>query len=377
MLVDDDADEYQQLCTELLEKEGWEERFSEKHVDAALVDLIDTIRSTADLRTVEARFQALATEYADWSEENVVYVPIVGLALRVDALELGRATLRPASSDFVSKLSSRVDEILAQMLNPPEWAGPMQRQLLAESFSQWAFAEVRVLAEASRARERAEDETRRALELLRYSTMLLLPPRYPVVFGLRGDVSFGHRTVPAFAANAEKFQIGNIPVGLPSLEIDDTYVQRMAAIGVPTLSAMLTRDNPSDFEEALLRAIHWLGNSDVEPTNENKFLNLITAMEVLFTPRDRDPISTSVAEGVAFVLATTRGDWKTIKKRLKALYGKRSAVSHRGSRAILDAEVAELRSVAANVVRGLVSRTAEFATRDQLLEWIEDQKAPT
>jgi hypothetical protein len=67
------------------------------------------------------------------------------------------------------------------------------------------------------------------------------------------------------------------------------------------------------------------------------------------------PIGTALAEGVALLLDDTLDARRALKKRMKELYGKRSAVSHGGGKAILDVEYAEMEQAAGALLVTLIS----------------------
>jgi hypothetical protein len=72
-------------------------------------------------------------------------------------------------------------------------------------------------------------------------------------------------------------------------------------MGVFELSEVLRKGKPTDFEETLLRCIHWYANSQIQVERENELLSLITSLEVLFT-RQGASIAITVGESTALYL---------------------------------------------------------------------------
>ena len=117
-----------------------------------------------------------------------------------------------------------------------------------------------------------------------------------------------------------------------------------------------------------------LFRSQTQQEIENQLLNLIICIEAFLTPKEATPIGTAIAEGVAIILATGLDRKIRLKKRIKEIYGMRSAISHGGRKAILQSDLEELRSVAGDFIMTMISRKEEFKSRQDLLVWIETQK---
>ena len=95
---------------------------------------------------------------------------------------------------------------------------------------------------------------------------------------------------------------------------------------------MLTKPTPTEFEEAVLQALHWYADAWLQPSLDNELLGLVTALETFFT-RGRG-MTGQIAEGVAFVeysglppddLLSAR---KHVVERVRLLYNLRGTVTH-------------------------------------------------
>lgn len=148
----------------------------------------------------------------------------------------------------------------------------------------------------------------------------------------------------------------------------------MTAIGVFTMSAVLQKPDPTDFEMVLLRAIHWIANAHQQIEKENELLNLMTCLKAFLTPRDGSPIRTAIADGVAIILGSNLESRKAIKKRLLSIYGKRSRTSHGGKEAVLAADIAYLRTATLHLTATMIKRKDEFPLQQALFDWLEDQR---
>ncbi|MEH2463175.1 hypothetical protein [Nostoc sp.] len=131
----------------------------------------------------------------------------------------------------------------------------------------------------------------------------------------------------------------------------------------------------SDFEKAVIRAVHWFSLAEKQAGNENKLLALITCLETFLTSEYGNPIRNTVAEGSAIILEDTLENRKYIKQRINEFYKKRSSISHGGgSKNILDSDIKELKKLVQLFIQAMIRRKNEFQARKDVLEWIDDQK---
>ncbi len=150
----------------------------------------------------------------------------------------------------------------------------------------------------------------------------------------------------------------------------------MERFGVFKVAEILKQEiDERSFGETLLRGIRWFSNAQIQVVKENQYLNLTSCLETFLTPGDpNDKISNTIAEGVAFVLGNGQKERRQLKKKIKDLYDKRSRVSHGGHSAIPTSDLEALRRITGDFLSQMIQRMDEFRTRNDLDEWIEDQK---
>ena len=159
------------------------------------------------------------------------------------------------------------------------------------------------------------------------------------------------------------------------LEVSKETLASMNQLGLDHLSQILANESPTDFEETLLRSVSWFAKSRSAPAIEDKFLSLIIALETLFTPKGAGvSISTSIAEALVLVSIKGLEARKKTKKKVQAFYAKRSAISHGGTKQVLEMEVLELTVMVFITVQVLLKKTGDIKTREELQAWIEDLK---
>ncbi|MGB8348365.1 MAG: hypothetical protein WCD86_26015, partial [Ktedonobacteraceae bacterium] len=85
-------------------------------------------------------------------------------------------------------------------------------------------------------------------------------------------------------------------------------------------------------------------------------------------------LANQVAEGVARLLTTELQNRVALKQRIKDLYGMRSGLSHGGQKAILEADLADLRSIVKELIFQMIARKDEFSTHEALLKWLDERR---
>jgi hypothetical protein len=113
-----------------------------------------------------------------------------------------------------------------------------------------------------------------------------------------GDVSDDHRISVAIQTDDQGVNFGS-EMRNHSLELSDGSIARMRAIGVFDLSDLIVKTTRTEFEDVILRAVHWLASAQMQPENENALLNLVTCLETFFKAEAGTPITATIAEGVA------------------------------------------------------------------------------
>lgn len=99
-----------------------------------------------------------------------------------------------------------------------------------------------------------------------------------------GEVSAAQRIIPTLSP--QNFNLVLETVGpLTPFEFSPQNVEIMKRLGVFEVSAILRKPHKkqTDFEETLLRGIHWFADAQVQPEVENRLLSLIACLETFLT----------------------------------------------------------------------------------------------
>ena len=217
----------------------------------------------------------------------------------------------------------------------------------------------------------------RILDLFRFCIPALIPEGYVVQVGLQDDVRQSMRIVPIFSTDGTSYTWIKRRTGPTApFVVSQASIAEMSRLGIFEMAKVLEKpeDSRTDFEETIIRGIHWFANAQTQVERENQLLSLVTCLETFLTPAGTEPIATAVAEGLAILVFDDLENRKRLKRRIKDVDGKRSRVSHGGRKAVLDADLNDLREIAWHLTAHMIQRKDEFRTKSELLDWIEDQR---
>ena len=370
-----DVDKYKQLRKDLLEKEQWEEKFSEEFIDKALRNILFRIREEHTNKNAFLYLQELVQEVKTYSTEQIVYIPLAGIKLNVEALRIGNIKLFSMTDSQFNNIAKQVGGLISNQAGTAE----QKQQLISiwlRDLKGNICAEYRCIADSDRAEERAYAECQRVFDLIRFAIHIMGQDHYRATVGFLGEISRSNLTIPVISSDAQSFAINSSTKGpLAPFNIDSRTIERMEELGIFRVAELLKQKLKEDsFEETLLRGIRWFSNAQVQVVRENQLLNLTTCLETFLTRRGMEQITNTVAEGVAFVLSTNLVERKRMKGRILDFYNLRSRISHEGRSAVLSSELEEFKSIVGNFLKTMIQKIDTFRTNKDLADWIETQK---
>lgn len=375
-LIGENLDAYNKLLEELLNKEKWGEKFSEKYVDEVLQNSMFLIlRSGIEKAIVD--FVEICRTIEAYSIEQMIHIPLGGISMYgIEELSLGKVQIKKVTEVTLNEILEATRAIIKtskNSLEEQECIIQKSNENLSSEFLDKVCSVYRVVAEPLRARELAEQETQRSLDLLRYSIPALYSDENRIRIDLSSQSSFSYQ--PTLIISSAGFIEDRRRLNR-TYELSVSNLEVLKELGIFEVSSILRKpyEQVNDFEKTLLRGIHWFASSQTQIEMENEFLNLTTCLEVFFTPEGGDPISNSVAEGVAFILGEDLVERKYLKRRVKKLYGHRSKVSHGGHADILNKDVFDLKYIAMSLLVKMIEWREQFVSREELIDYLENQK---
>jgi len=196
-----------------------------------------------------------------YTDKQVAYVPLDNIILDVDELQIGRVTLvKMTDTVLETVIKTLEDTIMSSSHNEED--KPLiiqnQRQFYVEHFRDKVCAKFSLVAETDIVKERAEEETRRVIDLLRYSIPFLYSNLYPTYWcpsasirkqlkiahaerrsndvdtnqthiglGLQGEVGMSTRQIIIVQENALGFNWQDRYVGTRPFVISQQHIERM------------------------------------------------------------------------------------------------------------------------------------------------------
>lgn len=368
------AQQFRERANSLARRRPWSERFTERFIRNSFSLVIWKAHDNGKGAASEL-LDNMIDMLDHYSVERRVYVPITGVVLAIPELRLGRVVLKYFDDDLFDAIASRIDSFLNE--NVTEEQVSHFKQLAREQLHGKVCAEFRAIAEPDRAIERAREETRRAVELLTFANVSLFPAEHPqssTIVGLDGEVP---RLGPWMLSlsDGEINTSHSAAMSAMPITIDEIFLHGLLRVGVMALSELLSRpsDRLTDWEEDLLRAVHWFATSQAQVETENRLLNLITAIETLLTT-GHGGVTSATAEGVALITEGNYQDRKRIKSFIVDMYGARSGLSHGGNKGVSEDQVNKLRSTVARLITVLIDRKEDLSSKERLREWLEQKR---
>ena len=357
-----------------LKNKEYSEKFSEKYITDQIKKIFAEILQDKDV-DAENKLLELTQEFDTYDVKRQVYLRVDGLNLQKD-IELGRVFLCVGSDYLIERIlndSNNIVKTVEDGDNKNNYFSEHLKAAINGELKGRCVARVEMIAETQRAYERAKEEVRRVIDILRFASKAIYPLSEDIRIGLVGDHPYSKRK--GFVFSETQLSMKNDSIGsVCPFEITDASIKKMEKVGVFKLSEILRKKQPSQFEETLLRSVHWFSVALTQNEIENAFLCLIIALETLFTQEQGNPISNSVAEFAALILADKLEIRKNIKTRIKDYYGKRSGVAHGGKKTISKVDCYNLINIVGTTIMILADKTKEFSSQTELVTWVEDMK---
>ncbi len=379
-LADDWLDSFDSLVEELYSRNSWERKFSKRYIRGELQRIIAENRKSGDIREISTLFHELVTEIESFDTEQVVYIPLIGIQLEVDEVVIGPVVLRKISADRIEEMTDRCEKIVAGTTSNAKIkkkANAENRETL-ESLRGKVCAESRIVAEPTRAREKAGEATHQVLDLLRYSIPPIYRKDFNVAVGIEGEApSRTILTTPVISAKGERYSIAQTVAGpVCPFKVDTENLSKMKRIGVFKASRILKKpqETRTEFEAAILRGIHWFADAQIQADRDNAFLSLMICLETFLTPLEKEPVTAAIAEGVALILGENLQQRKGWKGEVKSHYGKRCRISHGGKSSVSKNDLAALTETVGRLLMWTLDNSDKFDSIRSLQDWLEDRK---
>lgn len=376
--------EYKKLLERLLVRNQLSTKASERYISGLLKSLIcEQALHESSLEAVSESLSKKLRSLDDACKQYVVYLPLDGFFLyedQVQALELGQVCIEKM---IESKFKALLNDLKAIWIANPYYTTKEKEYILKDdeeslhnAFFNRVCAKFCVEAEPQRAIEIAIENTQNALALLRYSVPILYPrSNHELRIGINGEAGIKRTTAFALSSPKDSYYFSSFSRSTKTFNIDKSTLPALEKIGIFKVARFLKKEHQiTEFEKALLDSIRWFSFSQNQLTASGELLYLTICMEVFLCPDAGEKVSNSITEGVAFILRDELEGRKTIKEKVKRLYGLRSVVAHGRGKSVLESNVVEMQEIVLTFISKMIEFSDEIKSLKDLDNWIENEK---
>ncbi|HBE81103.1 MAG TPA: hypothetical protein DDW65_25435 [Firmicutes bacterium] len=260
-LIDSTADLFESIIRKILNENNLGEKFTEKYIESRLLDIIkDYIDNGSTEECLLLSLSRNIKELEDFNDEFIVIIPVDGLkSIDLKRLDIGKVTLFEMTAEKGSVYFDTIEKVILTSKNTKE-----QQQMLIERqrerFNELIgciCSEYKVIAEPTRAVERAEQQTKLALGIIGFGIPIFYSDDLRIKLALKGEISRERRCTPVLATDKNRWSLNHKKIGpLTNFELKKENLERLNKLKILTFSDMLKKDNQNDLELALLRSLH-------------------------------------------------------------------------------------------------------------------------
>lgn len=316
----------------------------------------------------EVLIQQLIERAAGLNEEREFWFIIDGISFKdINALEIGKVTFIKAGEAEAATFYEELPPLVGWKIMTPT---PTKYEKMKENINEKRkkligniIAKCVATGDFDKGKEKAFNFVQEALNVLRLYTVVFSP--FSIMsrhfqINIQGYTHGGIEDVVAFNINTNdrsRFWGSGISKK-QNLEISEETIAILKEYGIEELTRFLKKDNESEFDQILKRALYWVGDGINDPHPHSAYVKFVTALEVLFGPRKKEWITCpgcgkrvheelfitkNVAKGVAVTVGEDIQDIKELCKKAKKYYDHRSNILHKGIKEDLPLiEVAEI-----------------------------------
>jgi hypothetical protein len=310
-------------------------RFAERVQDRAEFRNLVSIAATREVlaRWIQLRLQVTMKRefmefYLEWVRNNVaeqtIVLPIYDVVFD-GALEVHGVRIRNLSAQEFRDWYTRRPELNGDNAADPEFLD-WNREIADR-----AAAFVTLLAEPQRAEEIAFERVDRVLSILRsYSPAMLSPEArsFCTIYGMEHRESRLVISIPL----SGPMRLRQEPLGGGTRwHLDGKALQDLVNMAFYETCELLELASPTEFQSRVARSIELYSLAALEHRLESKLLFILSAIEHLLLMDYNEPIAANLARRFAYYVGETLVIRRTIQRRIKEIYTKRSNFVHHGS----------------------------------------------
>ncbi len=231
---------------------------------------------------LEHGIRLLLAELDSFSQERRVFIRVEGAVLLGICVDIGRVRLSPGDEHIIEEIAVAADRVIDLRPSSEEKKATLRRQFRERHNKRvkgTCIAMISLNAEPVRAIERAKEEVRRSLDLLRLGIKATHRLQDDIRIGIAGD--HPSAVVEAVALSDSSINTEVKRVGL-ELRIDALFLKNLEQLGIFRVSKALAKNRCTNLEEAIITSVHWFSVASCQDDKSNAFLLLVVSLETLF-----------------------------------------------------------------------------------------------
>jgi hypothetical protein len=368
-------------CTELanaifVEEPGLNEVFSVEDISRRIESIIITIVREGTCRKSDL-VESLCTRLEQSDEAKLVLIPLQGITLAEPVTQIGLFRLRLMNDEAIAEAVALWNAAIDRTTNTSDEKASFKEWHAKEFESDLrgcVCIEVRVSGDVKRAEAFAVQQATALIDLLRYGSSGLHHKRMNLAVGFKGDGVPGiyrRYVLPLGASDATTPNFRTGPFGTLVINADSLRV--MSDLGVQKLAGVLQRKT-SQFEAAVIRAVHWFAESRMQTRPEYEVMTLAIAIEAaLAIPGQQNHGRNALAEAVAVLLSDDAVERTKLFDLTRAALWNRGDVVHQGVDSLEWEALKLFRNVVLAFIAEAIHSTERFQTTTELLSWVASQ----
>lgn len=306
--------------------------------------------------------------------EIEVWLPVAMLSIECD-ITIGRVTLKTVTEGMLDPWFSAI----AESALPGNTTAQIQQRLdeWRREMQGFAAATVKLFAEPRRASEIAFEEADRAVALLRFYSPANYIPGLISYCTLRGREHVeGTTQLIVREGRIEGYSEHSLNRSSPFWILDAEHIAEFEACGLRTLSELLIKEKPTEYQAALLDSVLLYSKAALAKNPTDKLIATLVALESFLLKDGNESIQQNLAERIAFLFKVSAKERMEKKRQVLRAYGLRSAFIHHGHQ--IDTEemdrLQEFLLTAWLSFNILVEAAHTYATKEQLFDQLEEWK---
>ncbi len=236
------------------------------------------------------------------------------------------------------------------------------------------YASIKVKGDKETCKRIAKEETEIALMALRFFSPTVFLPEIPSYFGVKGKTSVPSIDFLIFEGQfPSKIEYGLEENRIFDFRVDKVLFNEMKKMGLDNLSDLLLKDRKTKLEELLLNSLFLFSKAIISNNFEDKLVFSLVPVEMLLLKDTSDPIQSNLWLRLSFLTANKAEDRKKVKRLIQEAYKLRSAYLHHGKKKENFRLLRDLQINTWTALRNILISRDVFATKEDLLEYIEDK----